>query len=295
MKTPQASPSVAIRGSTQLFGLIGHPVSHSLSPAMHNAALTALGIDAAYVPFPVAPRHLEQAIAGLEAIGVGGFNITIPHKQAVLPLLKSASDTARAVGAVNTVYRLPDGGWGGRNTDVEGFTRPLPALNWRGRKALVLGSGGAARAVIQGCLQLGFAAVRVVGRSGARLSLLETEWPDFVRPILWNDVGSVLADSDLVVNATPVGMHSDSDREAISKSPISEADIAQLPDAAIVYDLIYTPRPTRLLSLAKKRGLLAIDGLEMLVQQGAIALSLWLGDREVPVGVMREAAERSLG
>ncbi|MEO0854921.1 MAG: shikimate dehydrogenase, partial [Cyanobacteria bacterium J06648_11] len=146
-----------------------------------------------------------------------------------------------------------------------------------------------------GCLQLGFAAVRVVGRSGARLSLLETEWPNFVRPVFWKDLTSVLADSSLVVNATPIGMHSDRDREAENQSPLSPSDLAQLPDNAIAYDLIYTPRPTRFLSLANSRGLMAIDGLEMLVQQGAIALSLWLGDREVPVSVMRAAAERSLG
>ncbi|MEM6445846.1 MAG: shikimate dehydrogenase [Cyanobacteria bacterium P01_D01_bin.123] len=283
-----------IDGSTQLLGLIGNPVSHSLSPAMHNAAIASLGLNFAYLPFPVAPHNVGAAVGGMAALGIRGFNITIPHKQAIRPFLQATSDTAHAVGAVNTVYRLPDGSWGGTNTDVEGFTRPLPERDWRGRTVTILGAGGAARAVIQGCLQLGFAGANVVARSPERLALLQANWPDFVRPVLWQELNSVLAQSHLMANATPIGMHSDTDPEAEMRSPLSANEFAQLPSDAIVYDLIYVPRPTQFLSLAAQRGLIAIDGLEMLVQQGAIALSLWLGGREVPVDVMRAAAESQL-
>lgn len=286
--------SSAINGTTQLLGLIGHPVSHSLSPAMHNAAIATLGVNAVYLPFPVAPADVEMAIAGLAAIGVRGFNVTIPHKQAVVPFLSTLSETARAVGAVNTVYRLDDGSWGGTNTDVEGFMRPLPERDWRGQTATILGAGGAARAAIQGCQHLGFSAANVVARSPDRLASLQTDWPDFVRPVLWSDLHAVLPESSLVVNATPIGMHADNDPEAEQRSPLSADQLGALPDEAIAYDLIYVPRPTQFLQLAVRRGLAAIDGLEMLVQQGAIALALWLDVPAVPVDQMRAAAEKHL-
>jgi shikimate dehydrogenase len=145
-----------ISGTTKLLGVIGNPVTHSLSPVMHNAALAELGSDFVYVAFPVVAEELEAAIAGFAAIGVQGFNITIPHKQAIMPLLQDISDDARAVGAVNTVWRTEQG-WSGTNTDVFGFMAPLKSLkDWAGKTAVVLGNGGAARAVVAGCTRLGF-------------------------------------------------------------------------------------------------------------------------------------------
>ncbi|MBE9108876.1 shikimate dehydrogenase, partial [Nodosilinea sp. LEGE 07298] len=150
-----------ITGSTQLLGVIGDPIAHSLSPVMHNAALKELGVDIVYVAFPVAAEGLEAAIAGFAATGVQGFSVTIPHKQAIVPLLAELTPEAQAVGAVNTVWRTEQG-WAGTNTDVAGFVAPLKEWqDWSGKTALVLGNGGAARAVVAGCGQLGFAVVQV--------------------------------------------------------------------------------------------------------------------------------------
>ena len=155
-----------ISGKTKLLGVIGHPVEHSLSPVMHNAAIAHLGLDYVYLPLAVKPENLQAAIQGFEAIGLTGFNITIPHKQAILPFLSSISPIARAVGAVNTVWRT-DAGWAGTNTDFEGFLAPLLTHNhnWSQTVAVILGNGGAARAVVAGCAELGCAEIYVVGRN----------------------------------------------------------------------------------------------------------------------------------
>ncbi len=277
-----------ISGTTQLLGLIGDPVSHSLSPAMHNAALAALGENYCYVPFPVAPDQLPTAVAGLAALGVQGFNVTIPHKQAIVPLLAQVDPRAARVGAVNTVYRLPGGGWGGTNTDIEGFLQPLLGLDLQGIPALILGCGGAARAVIQGCLELGIRPLRVAGRSLEKVAALRQIWPE-VEPVAWEDLDPYLPQTQLLVNTTPVGM-----QEEESRSPLSWEQLRRLPAGALVYDLIYVPNPTRLLRMAADLGHTPISGLEMLIHQGAKALSLWLGGKPVPVEVMREAAQRQL-
>ena len=278
---------MAITGTTQLLGVIGDPVAHSLSPVMHNAALAELGADYVYVAFPVAAGGLEAAIAGFAATGVQGFSITIPHKQAILPLLATVTAEAQAVGAVNTVWRTAQG-WAGTNTDVAGFVAPLRGQQaWAGRTAVVLGNGGAARAVVAGCVQLGCGAVQVVGRNAQKLAEFQASWAAAGPPPLtvhgWEALPSLLPTADLIVNTTPIGMHT-----TASQSPLSADQLALAPAHALVYDLIYTPRPTRLLALAAERGLATLDGLEMLVQQGAIALELWL-QRPVPVATMRQA------
>lgn len=285
-----------IHGSTQLLGLIGHPVAHSLSPAMHNAALAHMGIDAVYLPFPVKSAEVGTALAGFQSISVMGLSVTIPHKQAVLPFLAEIADAARKVGAVNTIYPLPQGGWGGTNTDVSGFLHPLKQLDrvWNQSTALILGSGGAARAVIQGCFELGLERVVVVGRSPEKLAALQSTWSG-LHTATWEDLPQWLPQALLVVNATPLGMQSERNPDAILKTPLSKEQLEQLPKSAIAYDLVYIPKPTHFLKLADSLGLVTIDGLEMLVQQGAIALSLWLGGREVPVDIMRQAAMEHLG
>ncbi|MBE9136903.1 shikimate dehydrogenase [Nodosilinea sp. LEGE 07088] len=279
---------MAITGTTQLLGVIGDPVTHSLSPVMHNAALAELGADYLYVAFPVAAAGLAAAIAGFAAIGVQGFNITIPHKQAILPLLAEVTAEAQAVGAVNTVWRTA-AGWVGTNTDVAGFIAPLKAKpTWTGRTALVLGNGGAARAVVAGCAQLGFAAVQVVGRNPNKLATFAASWraSPLGGPLTthgWDALPTLLPMADLIVNTTPIGMH-----HAAEQTPLAAADLALVPATAVIYDLIYTPRPTKLLDLATRRGLATLDGLEMLVQQGAAALEIWL-QQPVPVATMRQA------
>jgi shikimate dehydrogenase len=285
-----------ITGKTQLLGVIGHPVSHSLSPLMHNAALTKLGLDYVYLPFPIAPENLERAIAGFASIGIVGFSITIPHKQAILPLLSEISPIAQAIGAVNTVTRQGDK-WVGTNTDVEGFIAPLQTTyhqDWSQKRAVILGNGGAARAVVAGCIQLGLAEIHVVGRNLQKLQAFHQSWQnspfaDKFQVHEWTELPNLLHQANLLVNTTPMGMY-----PHIEESPLSSQEISYLPDA-IVYDLIYTPKPTKFLHLAEKQGAIIIDGLEMLVQQGAAALKIWLQQDTVPVNEMRQALQNHLG
>ncbi|GAB4141617.1 MAG: shikimate dehydrogenase [Cyanobacteria bacterium J069] len=282
-----------ITGTTKLLGVIGHPIAHSLSPVMHNAAIAHLGADYVYLPLPVKPEDLPQAIAGFAAIGLRGFNVTIPHKQAVMPFLTQISDIAQAVGAVNTIWRT-ETGWAGTNTDVEGFLSPLRALpegrspNWSQSAAVILGNGGSARAVVAGCAQLGMAAIHVVGRDAEKLRAFQQSWRNSPLQVTlavhtWETLPHLLPTATLLVNTTPMGMH-----PHIHASPLGPEPGFMLKPGAIAYDLIYTPNPTQFLQQAAALGATPISGLEMLVQQGAAALRLWLG-QEVPVEVMRQA------
>ena len=278
-----------IQGTTDLLGIIGHPVEHSLSPAMHNAALSDLGVDCVYVPFPVAPEHLEAALQGLHAVGILGLNVTIPHKQAVIPHLVEITPAAKAVGAVNTLWR-GDGGWHGTNTDVAGFMAPLQEMDrdWSDANVVVLGYGGAARAVVAGCLELGATNIHIVGRDRDRLQAFQQSWETPLGIHLWHELSPLLAETTLLVNSTPVGMF-----PKVDSSPVNQDDLSKLPSGAIAYDLIYNPRPTQFLQLADSLGFTTIDGSEMLVQQGAAALERWLS-RSVPVPVMRQTLLNAL-
>lgn len=294
-----------ITGTTKLLGVIGHPISHTLSPLMHNAAIDRLGLDYKYVPFNVAPADLATALAGFAAIGVVGCSVTIPHKQAIMPLLTSITPLATAVGAVNTIWQTPTG-WQGTNTDVAGFIAPLVAMgrNWGDTTALILGNGGAARAVVAGCHQLGCGNIHVFGRDATKLAEFGASWQDIelaaidgdkptpidVNTHLWADLAKFTdRDKLLLVNSTPIGMH-----PHVDASPIDLEIFQQIGANSIAYDLIYTPRPTKFLQLATERGILAIDGTEMLVRQGAIAFELWL-QQLPPVDIMREIVLKSLG
>ncbi|NER97759.1 MAG: shikimate dehydrogenase [Symploca sp. SIO1B1] len=283
-----------ITGTTKLLGVIGDPVEHSLSPVMHNRAIASLGVDYVYLPLPIKPEDLAVAIAGFKAIGLVGFNITIPHKQAIMPLLSEVSDIAQGVGAVNTVYRT-DSGWWGTNTDVAGFISPLQALNrdWSQTKVVVLGYGGAARAVVVGCTQLGCTKIHVIGRNPQKLSQFQQSWDSTNLPVsinihLWQQLPELISQADLLVNTTPVGMYPDIDR-----SPVEEATIQRLSAKAIAYDLIYTPSTTKFLQQAQQQGAVTLNGLEMLVQQGAAALKIWLGQTP-PVDIMRQSLQEQL-
>lgn len=283
-----------ITGKTKLLGVIGYPIEHSLSPVMHNAAIAALGVDYVYLPFPIAPVNLQQGLEGFAAIGLQGFSVTIPHKQAIMPLLNEISETAQAIGAVNTVCRKPSG-WYGTNTDMDGFLSPLKTQpqNWAEATALILGNGGAARAVVTGCYQIGCRQIHVVGRDRDKLQAFQQSWQD--HPIAsrlavfeWQELPNLLPSATLLVNTTPIGMAPHADH-----SPIAPVLLEKLPAGSIAYDLIYTPRPTQFLRQAEARGCVTIDGLEMLVQQGAVALRFWLQQeglqQEVPVDIMRSA------
>jgi len=301
-----------ITGRTALVGVLGDPVRHSLSPAMHNAALAELGLEWAYLALPAPAADLATVVRGLEAMGCRGLSVTIPHKQAVAELCRERSPLAQRVGAVNTLVPLDGGGWMGTNTDVEGFIAPLRHGPWQGKRALVLGCGGSARAVVAGLVELGFGAITVAARRPEALAAFAQScgpWAPQLTPLAWSDLGSptdqvlgqtALAQADLVVNTTPIGMASATaagvatDPAAVKACPLDPAQLDQLRPGTTVYDLIYTPRPTQLLRQAARRGCPTQDGLEMLVQQGAAALRLWSGLETVPTDAMRTAVETAL-
>lgn len=275
---------IRVSGSTKLLAIIGNPVSHSLSPAMHNAAIAALDLDYVYLPLPV--QDLKMAITGLGAISsVAGFNVTIPYKQQIIPMLAGVSDIAQEIGAVNTVKRV-EAGWIGTNTDMYGFLVPLWELNqsWQDKEVIILGGGGAAKAVLAGCFALGCQQVRLFGRNLERLSDFCNECLE-VHP--WQEVHKFLSTASLVVNTTPVGMKGN------CGSPLTEAAMELLPPWAIAYDLIYTPRPTEFLRVAQRLGLKAIDGLPMLLHQGAKAWEFWTG-HIAPLVVMEQALTKAI-
>jgi shikimate dehydrogenase len=287
-----------ITGTTKILGVIGNPIGHSLSPIIHNAAIEQLDLDYRYLAFPVAPADLATALAGFAAIGVIGCSVTIPHKQTIMSLLAEITPLARAIGAVNTVWNTPSG-WHGTNTDVAGFVSPLAAIqrDWSQTAVAILGNGGAARAVVAGSHQLGCGEIHVFGRNAAKLDQFKSSWQEIELPVaggdrsvavkiathLWDELPSLInRDNLLLVNSTPIGMH-----PQIDDSPISPEMMAKIGGNAIVYDLIYTPRPTRFLQLAAAQGVITINGTEMLVKQGAAAFELWL-QQPAPIKLMHQ-------
>lgn len=283
-----------ITGKTQLLGVIGDPVSHSLSPVMHNAAIADLGLDYVYLPLPVSPQDIESALKGFQSIALKGFSVTIPYKQTIIPYLNEISSEAQLIGAVNTIKWTPQG-WYGTNTDVYGFLAPLNRLkgDWQQISPVILGNGGAARAVVVGCWQLGCPEIHVVGRNAKKLGDFWQSWQntplkDLVKIHYWDNLSGVLSQTRLLINTTPVGMSPN-----LETSPLPWESIEKLRTDAIAYDLIYNPSPTLFLKMAQHQGAIIIDGLEMLIQQGAKALELWL-EQPVRVEIMREALRQYL-
>ena len=287
-----------INGSTGLVGLLGNPVKHSLSPVMHNAALEAMGLNWRYLALPCEDAQLAVVLNGLRSVNCRGLNVTIPHKQAVADLCSELSPLAQRLGAVNTLLPLANGGWHGTNTDVEGFLAPLgQAELWRDKRAVVIGCGGSARAVVAGLQTLHLSTIHVIGRRVDALNAFLADLHQDAAPLLGinaqdNDLKAVIETADLVVNTTPVGMAQHGDPSAM---PLGSDLWQQLHPDAVLYDLIYTPRPTAWLAAAAQRGHRCFDGLEMLVQQGAASLRLWSREDDVPVSVMHRAAEAALG
>lgn len=287
-----------ITGKTKLLAVIGYPIAHSLSPVMHNAAIASLQLDYAYVPLAIAPENLAIAIDGLMAIELQGFSVTIPHKEAIFQLLSEKGEVdeiAQAIGAVNTVSHR-DRVWCGTNTDIAGFLAPLKQSerDWSQTEATILGYGGAARAVVAACAKLGCDRVNVVGRNPQKLEEFSQSWKNSTLLVnlslhQWQELPDLMAKTSLLVNATPVGMG-----DRAHQSPVDAEAMAKLPSEAIAYDLIYNPNPTLFLQQARSQGIMAIDGLEMLVQQGAAALEIWL-QQPAPAEIMRQALRQHLG
>ena len=265
-------------------GLIGDLVAHSRSPAMHNAAFAALGIDAHYELWPTPLAELPARIASLRGSGVLGANVTVPHKGAVMPLLDAISPLAARAGAVNTVVPR-DGGLVGENTDVAGFTRALCEASGATlpERVVVLGAGGAARAVLLALSEAGIPHVTVINRTAATAQALATalsaDAPSPIHARPWDELHVALDGADCLVNATSLGWHT-------GEMPLDAALLDRLAADSLVADLTY--RQTDLLIAAEARSLRTLDGLPMLLHQGTAAFTLWTG-REAPVEVMRAA------
>jgi len=277
-----------VTAATGLACLIGHPVAHSRSPLMHNAAFEAQGIDMCYLAFDVSSEALPAAIGALRALGIAGANITVPHKEAVLPLLDTVDPTARRIGAVNTIVNR-DGVLSGHNTDIHGFLMALER-GWgrgsRGSRCLVLGAGGSARAVVTGLACAEAAEVWVFNRTLSRareLCAAIASWSSVpCHAVGESELITVAQQAELIVNATSVGMG-----ESVKVSPIP-VDI--LTRRHVIVDLTYGPEQTALIRGARSVGCICLDGLEMLVQQAARSYELWTG-RAAPIDRMRDEVQ----
>jgi shikimate dehydrogenase len=275
----EATPP-GVRGTTRVVGVIGWPVSHSLSPVIHNAAFVALDLDWVYVPFPVLPAHVAAALAGLRALGFAGANVTMPHKTEIADLVDDLGEDAALLRSVNTLVVTADG-IVGQNTDAPGFDRFLrrdAGFEAAGRTALVFGAGGAARACALALARSGLGELVVALRDRTRAKAIATAVDGLgmnVSVVEFDDARH--ASADLIVNATPLGAHGES-----------------LPHPAVgpgvlVIDLLYRPRQTPLLASARASGATAFGGLGLLLHQAGLAFEMWTG-RPAPLEVMSAAA-----
>ncbi|ACJ00173.1 shikimate dehydrogenase [Rhodospirillum centenum] len=263
-----------LSGKSRIAGVMGWPVGHSRSPRLHGFWLQQYGIDGAYVPLPVPPDRIEPAIRALPALGLAGCNVTVPHKEAAFRLVDLLDPAAKRIGAVNTIVVRPDGSLEGRNTDAFGFRENLrdgaPAWDPAAGPAVVVGAGGAARAVAVALLDSGVPELRLVNRTRARAEELAADLGPGVpvRVIPWEWRASALADAGLLVNTTTQGMAGQAGLDL---------PLAGLPPATVVTDIVYTPLLTPLLKEAKARGNPVVDGLGMLLHQARPGFQAWFG------------------
>jgi shikimate dehydrogenase len=268
-----------INGATELYGIMGNPVTHSLSPAMHNGAFGALGLNKVYLPFAV--QDVGQAMTGLRALGIKGVSVTIPHKQAVMEHLDSLDPVAKKIGAVNTLV-ISNGAIHGANTDWLGANRALSEkISLQNASVLLLGAGGSARAIGFGLLEAGASltiASRTPEKGQALAKLLGCPWLPLAEAATFK--------ADALVNATSIGMAPQQDM-----LPIAQEALANF---QVIMDIVYAPLKTRLLQEAELAGCQTINGLAMLLYQGAAQFELWTG-LQAPVEVMRQSLLSSLG
>ncbi|SEH27665.1 shikimate dehydrogenase [Magnetospirillum fulvum] len=271
-----------LTGKARLAGVIGWPVGHSRSPRLHGYWLEKMGIDGAYLPLAVAPDDLAEAVRALPKLGFRGVNLTIPHKEAVIPLLDVVDSLAARIGAVNTLIINEDGTIEGRNTDAFGFLenvrRGAPLWQPSQGPAVVIGAGGAARAVIAALSDAGVGELRLVNRSRDRAERLAQ---DLGGPIVvgdWDSRAALLDGAALLVNTTSLGM---------AGQPPLDLDLAALPVSAIVTDIVYVPLETPLLALARQRGNRTVDGLGMLLWQAVPGFSAWFGQQPEVTDALR--------
>ena len=256
----------------KLAGVMGWPVAHSRSPVIHNHWIAEHGLYGAYVLLPVQPEQLHTALRSLPVLGFAGCNLTIPHKVAALTLVDRVDDLAQRIGAINTIVVEADGSLTGRNTDGFGYIHSLldAHATWRGDSgpAVVLGAGGAARAVIVGLMDSGATEIRLTNRSWAKAHDMAQEFGGRVRAVPWEDRHDALAGAALLVNTTNQGMHGEA---------ALDLRLDYLPIQALVSDIIYVPLETPLLSAARLRGHVTVNGLGMLLNQARPAFAAWFG------------------
>lgn len=283
-----------IRGTTRVLGIIGRPVTHSLSPAMQNAALEAIGLDYVYVPFPVEPEFLCPAVEGLRRLGIWGFNVTIPHKTAIIPFLDRITREAELAGAVNTVFREGDL-FIGHNTDGIGFLASLredldrdPA----GSTVLLLGAGGAARGALAVLAAAGTSRIIIANRTLERGRELAARFGSLFGSVRFDvcslesgELSRTLRSADLLVNTTSVGMDG---------TEFAGISLSEMGPEGAVYDMVYVPAETPLLAAARELGLSCANGTGMLAGQGEAAFELWTG-HEAPRNVMKRKLFEELG
>jgi shikimate dehydrogenase len=255
-----------------LAGIIGMPVAHSRSPTIHNFWLNAHGIRGAYVPLAVKPERLKDALPGLVALGFRGCNVTMPHKQTAMPLLHRVNETARRIGAVNTIVVEEDGTLSGFNNDGNGFVQSLRDAkpNWRADEGpiLLLGAGAASRAVVVALLEHGARQILITNRTAEKAEAVAAEFGPTVNAVGWADRNAAMAGTALLVNCTDRGM--------VGK-PALDVDLARLAPTTLVADLIYTPLETPFLAEARLRGCVTVNGLGLLLNQAKLAFKAWFG------------------
>jgi shikimate dehydrogenase len=270
-----------VSGKAKLSGVMGWPVGHSRSPRLHGYWLEQLGIDGAYVPLAVAPHDFAHVLRALPLMGFRGANVTVPHKEQALILVDEVDPLARRIGAVNTLVVRDDGSIEGRNTDAFGFLENLyrgaPAWQPQAGPAVVLGAGGAARAVCAALVDAGVPEIRLVNRSLPRAEQVAADIGGMISVMGWDDAAGALDGAALLVNTTTLGM---------TGQPPLPIDLAALPTHAVVSDIVYAPLMTELLAAAKKRGNTVVDGLGMLLWQAVPGFEAWFGVRpEVTAGL----------
>ena len=285
--------SSAISGKTRVCGVIGDPIEHTMSPVMHNAAFSSLGINYVYLPFRVGKKELGKAITGARALNLTGLNVTIPHKVSVISFLDELDPLAEKIGAVNTIVN-DNGVFRGYNTDATGFLQALldKGVKPEGKRVVILGAGGASRGISF-----------ILAESGANLTILnrqlEMEWAEKLTGEISQTFGQetkalelsdenlamILEGTDILVNATSVGMNPD-----INDTPVPARLLKSTP---IVFDIVYNPIQTRLRREAQVAGAQTISGLDMLVWQGALAFEKWTG-LKAPIELMKKEALKAL-
>ena len=279
-----------IKGSTNIVGLIGHPVEHSFSPPMHNAAFDSLNMDYAYVAFDVNPNDLKSAIEGAKALNIRGFNVTIPHKIEVMQHLDELDEVAGLIGAVNTIDFKNLKGY---NTDGIGAIRAIEEVtSVKDKNVVVAGAGGASRAISFYLAKFGASSITILNRNVNKAQELAG---DVLKSDLIGDVGSdsisgidgYLKDADILVDTTPLGMDPHIDDEPIAKANAMHENL-------VVFDAVYNPNETVLLKEAIKAGAKPVYGIKMLLYQGAESFKIWTG-RDAPIDVMQKALNEYLG